>query len=63
MNTITMATAKRVLGEMYRTGKTHTEICDEQNLWEITDRAELERIVDRVIKDNPKAVADYKGRR
>ena len=62
MKVLTTTTAKFVLAEMYRTGKSHTEICDEQNLWEITDRAEIERIVDQVIKDNPKAVADYRGR-
>ncbi len=58
---ITDATAKKVLWEMYRTGKDADTIINEQDLWGITDIEELSRIADQVIKDNPKAVADYKG--
>lgn len=46
---------------MFRTGKSATQIITEQNLEQITDIAVIEQLVDKVIAENPKAVAQYKG--
>lgn len=56
---ITQATAKQVLRKMYETGEDAIDIIERGNLWMISDE-ELKRVVDKVIQDNPKAVADYK---
>ncbi len=58
---INIATAKSVLEEMFRTGKTSGEIITEKGLAQISDTKQLEEIVIEVINSNPQAVADYKG--
>jgi len=60
-STINIATAKSVLGEMFRTSKTSSEIITRQGLSQISDADEIEKEVITVIKSNPQAVADYKG--
>jgi aspartyl-tRNA(Asn)/glutamyl-tRNA(Gln) amidotransferase subunit B len=54
------AAAKMVFEEMFNTGKHAAEIISEKGLGQISDTGNLERIVDKVIADNPQAVADYR---
>lgn len=51
--------AKIVLEEMYNTGKDPSQIIEDKGLVEITDEAEIEKLIKDVLKENEKAVADY----
>ena len=53
--------AKMVLGEMFKTGADPSHIIEEKGLIQITDEAEIEKIVKEVISKNPKAIKDYKS--
>jgi len=57
--TITASTAKKVLAEVFETGRAPEEIVRERGLAQISDVEALSRVVDEVIAANPKAVADY----
>jgi aspartyl-tRNA(Asn)/glutamyl-tRNA(Gln) amidotransferase subunit B len=46
---------------MFATGKAPAEIVKEKGLIQITDVAEIEKIVDEVIAANPKQVENYRG--
>ena len=59
--TISLRAAKVVFGEIFLTGKSAKSIVDEKGLVQISDTSALEKIVDDVIKKNPKSVADFKG--
>ena len=52
--------AKMVLSEMFKTGADPSHIIKEKGLTQITDEAEIEKIVKEVISKNPKVVEDYK---
>lgn len=52
--------AKSVLSESISNGKEATRIIQDKNLFQISDTKSLDNLVDEVIKDNPKSVADYK---
>ncbi len=58
---INIATAKTVLEDMFKTGRTAGEIIRESGLSQISDTAELEKIVAGVINSNVQPVADYKA--
>jgi len=58
---ITQAIAKKVLWKMYETGKDSLQIIEENDWWELSPE-ETEKVVDKVIAENPKAVRDYRGR-
>ncbi len=60
-NIINAATAKSVLEEMFRTGKTAAAIIKERGLSQISDTGELEKVVAEVINSNTQAVADYRA--
>ena len=53
--------AKTVFEEMYRTGKEAAEIVKEKGLVQVTDSAEIEKIIDKVIEANPKQAGDVKA--
>ena len=53
--------AKAVFEEMFETGKPAGAIVAEKGLVQISDSAELAIIIDKVITDNEKAVADYRA--
>lgn len=53
--------AKAVFEEMFQTGKDASDIITEKGLNQITDSGEIERIADKIIADNPKAVIDLKA--
>ncbi len=51
--------ARDVFIEMINTGKTASSIVEEKNLSRLDDVSELNKIVAKVIEENPKAAADY----
>jgi aspartyl-tRNA(Asn)/glutamyl-tRNA(Gln) amidotransferase subunit B len=57
---ISSKTAKMILEEMFKTGAKPSHIIEEKGLVLISDRAEIERIVQQVISENQKAVFDFK---
>ncbi|WP_366922822.1 Asp-tRNA(Asn)/Glu-tRNA(Gln) amidotransferase subunit GatB [Metallumcola ferriviriculae] len=59
--TISGTIAKQVFEEMFNTGKSAAEIVAAKGLEQISDQSELEKIVEKVITDNPQSVADYRG--
>lgn len=59
--TISSKIAKKVFSEMWQTGKDAEVIVKEKGLVQITDTKAIEKIIDIVIADNPKPVADYQG--
>jgi len=52
--------AKTVLLKMVEKGEDPSHIIDEEGLSQIKDKGEIEKIVEEVISDNPKAVTDFK---
>jgi len=58
--TITQATGKEVLAEMFQTGQSAEAIVAAKGLSQIADADELSSIVDRVIAANPKPVSEYR---
>ena len=59
--TISGSAAKTVFTEMFYTGRKASDIVAEKKLSQLSDAAELRGIIKQVLKDNPKAVADYKA--
>ena len=59
-NEISSRVAKDVLKEMFGTGVDPTHIVGEKGLSQVSDEAQLEKIVGEIIKKNPQAVEDYK---
>ncbi len=57
---ISMPTARGVFVEMVETGKKAPQIVQERGLLQISDRVQLENIVQEVLTENPSALADYK---
>lgn len=57
--TISSKIAKTVFEEMFKTQKTPEEIVEAKGLVQITDNAAIEKVVEEVIAENPKAVTDY----
>ncbi|MFA5079530.1 MAG: Asp-tRNA(Asn)/Glu-tRNA(Gln) amidotransferase GatCAB subunit B, partial [Dehalococcoidia bacterium] len=53
--------AKTVFEEMFETGKSAAAVVAEKGLVQISDSGELGIIIERVIADNGKAVADYRA--
>ncbi len=51
--------AKRVLEIMVDTGRDPEEIVKSEGLVQISDREELIKVIERALKDNPKAVSDF----
>lgn len=52
--------AKEVLAEMFSTGADPSHIIEEKGLVQISDKSELEKIAEKTIAENSKAVEDYK---
>ncbi|NPV29025.1 MAG: Asp-tRNA(Asn)/Glu-tRNA(Gln) amidotransferase subunit GatB [Firmicutes bacterium] len=59
--TISGKIAKTVFEEMFRTGKRAREIVEARGLVQISDEAELARVVDEVLAAHPGVVADYRS--
>jgi aspartyl-tRNA(Asn)/glutamyl-tRNA(Gln) amidotransferase subunit B len=54
-------TGKKVLREMFETGKAPEDIVKEKGLIQISDEGELERIVMETLDNNPQSIEDYKN--
>ena len=52
---------KKVLREMFETGKKPAEIIEEKGLAQIQDSSEIEGIVDEVLSNNQQSIEDYKA--
>jgi len=59
--TISGKIAKDVFIEMAASGKTATDIVNAQGLAQISDAGELEALVEKIIRENPSTVADFKA--
>jgi aspartyl-tRNA(Asn)/glutamyl-tRNA(Gln) amidotransferase subunit B len=60
-NEISGKIAKDVLEDMFSSKKSAREIVDDRGLKQVTDQGEIEKVIDEVIKDNPKMVQEYLG--
>ena len=58
---ISSKVAKMVLLDMFNTGVDPSQIVDANNLRQMSDNSELEKIIKEIISKNPKAVEDYKA--
>lgn len=59
--TINSSVGKQVFEEMFKTGKDPAQIVEEKGLKQIDDSDEILAIVQQIIAENPKPVADYKS--
>jgi aspartyl-tRNA(Asn)/glutamyl-tRNA(Gln) amidotransferase subunit B len=59
--TVSTASAKAVLEEMYKSGRDADTIIKEQGLGQINDSSEIEKCAEDIIAANPQAVADYRA--
>jgi len=60
-STISGKIAKTVFEEMYKTGKKAEEIVKEKGLVQISDKKEIEKIIEEVLKENKMIVKEYKA--
>jgi aspartyl-tRNA(Asn)/glutamyl-tRNA(Gln) amidotransferase subunit B len=60
-STITGTAAKAVFEEMFTTGKGPRQVVEERGLTQISAADEITAVVEKVLAENPKAVADYRG--
>jgi aspartyl-tRNA(Asn)/glutamyl-tRNA(Gln) amidotransferase subunit B len=60
-STITGTAAKAVFEEMFATGKGPRQVVEERGLTQISAADEITAVVEKVLAENPKAVADYRG--
>lgn len=58
-NEINQNTAKTILEEMLRTGKTADQIISEKGYRQVSDLSAIQELVNTVLNDNPKPLADY----
>lgn len=58
--TLSTSMAKEVLEEMSKTGKGVNQIIEERGMKQISDGKMLEEMADKVIRENPKAIKDWK---
>ncbi len=58
---INSSAAQAVLEEMFKTGGDPSQIVEEKDLGQVSDSGELEKVVDKVLSDNPSAVTDFKS--
>lgn len=56
---ISVRIAKELLKEMFATQKSPKQIVEERGLVQITDEAELRRIIEEIVAANPKAVQEF----
>ena len=58
--TISGKIAKTVMEEMYKSGKEPLQVIEEKGLLQISNTAEIEKIVNQVLEENPKPVEQYR---
>jgi aspartyl-tRNA(Asn)/glutamyl-tRNA(Gln) amidotransferase subunit B len=59
-NEISSTVAKQIILESYQTSQDPLTIAKNKNLLQNSDTSEIEKIAQKIIADNPKAVCDYK---
>jgi aspartyl-tRNA(Asn)/glutamyl-tRNA(Gln) amidotransferase subunit B len=59
--TISGKIAKTVMEEMYNTGKPPQAIIEEKGLVQISNTAEIEKIIDKILEENAKPVEQYRS--
>ncbi len=59
--TISGTQAREVFSEMFASGKEADAIVREKGLEQLSDESALEELCDRVMAENPKPVADFRG--
>ena len=57
---ISSSGAQEVLKEMFRIGGDPSQIIENQNLRQVSNKEELQAATEKVIKNNPQAIEDYK---
>ena len=57
---ISSRSAKDILREMFLTGFDPRQIIEQKGLKQISDEESLKKIIEEIIKENPKAIEDYK---
>lgn len=57
---ISSTAAKQILAEMFASGEDPSDIAERMGLWQMSGTADLEDIAAHIIKENPKAVEDYR---
>ncbi len=60
-NKIGSKVAQDVLKIMFEKGSDPSQVVEEQGLSQVSDEGELDQIIEKVIRDNEKPVADYKA--
>lgn len=59
--TISNSIGKKVIEEMFETGKTPKVIVEEKGLVQNNDEGEILKVVKKIIEENPKSVEDFKN--
>lgn len=60
-NKISSSVGQQVLKIMFDKGSDPSQVVEEQNLGQVSDEKELDTILDKLIAENPKPVADFKS--
>ena len=60
-NTLTSKNLKEILDTILESSQTIAEIMQEKGIENITDDKEIKEVVERIIKENPESVTDYKN--
>jgi aspartyl-tRNA(Asn)/glutamyl-tRNA(Gln) amidotransferase subunit B len=60
-NKLSSTAAKEVLAELLKTGEDPDKIAESKNLLQVSDEAEIIKIVDQVLAENEKAAADVRN--
>jgi len=60
-NIVSSSGAQAVLEEMFKTGADPSHIIESQDLAQVSDEGELDKIAEDVINENPQPAADYKA--
>ncbi|KAB2840264.1 Asp-tRNA(Asn)/Glu-tRNA(Gln) amidotransferase GatCAB subunit B, partial [bacterium] len=58
---ISLGMAKEILDEVATTGKAVADIVEEKGMKQVSDTGAIEAVVDKVLADNPKNLADYRS--
>jgi len=57
--TLSATMAKEVMEQMFKTGKGASQIIEEKGMRQISDEQSLDKLAEKVIQENPKAVKDW----
>ncbi len=58
---INSSVGKQVFEEMFKTGKKPAAIVEEKGLKQIDDADAIQKLVEQIVRDNPKPAEDYRG--